>query len=358
MRDPRFASIDTLFALPEACLYAGIIDLLEARTLTVDYARVFEDIRESIDTVHRDNSLKSAIRERIGHFVFKDPELGPTLHKLRSGGKKLFLLTNSLWDYTDLVMRYLLDGVLPDYPTWRRYFDLVITGAAKPAFFGEGSAFLSIDDHSAKNRTLGPAHSLERGKVYQGGNLADFERMTGFSGERILYVGDHIYGDILKSKKTSLWRTCMVVHELEDEIRYTDSRRADIARLSEMEGTRCELDDEVSLLKSQFSAAERAGASEEERRRIKSELERARRSLREATQVEDALELDLERGFNAAWGLLFKEGHENSRFGEQVEKYACLYTSRVSNFLRYSPAQYFRSGRGRMAHERTNSRGP
>ena len=59
-----------------------------------------------------------------------------------------------------------------------------------------------------------------------------FEKLTGFSGENILYVGDHIYGDILKSKKTSLWRTCMIVQEIEDEIDYTDARKDEIAELS------------------------------------------------------------------------------------------------------------------------------
>jgi hypothetical protein len=53
--------------------------------------------------------------------------------------------------------------------------------------------------------------------------------------------------------------------------------------------------------------------------------------------------------------LLFKEGNENSRFGEQVEQYACIYTSRVSNFLNYSPVQYFRSPRDLMPHERAGA---
>ena len=52
-------------------------------------------------------------------------------------------------------------------------------------------------------------------------------------------------------------------------------------------------------------------------------------------------------------GLTFKEGNENSRFAEQVEDYACIYTSRVSNFVNYSPMQYFRSLRAAMPHERT-----
>lgn len=36
---------------------------------------------------------------------------------------------------------------------------------------------------------------------------------------QVLYVGDHIYGDILRSKKTLGWRTMLVVPELETELR-------------------------------------------------------------------------------------------------------------------------------------------
>ena len=36
---------------------------------------------------------------------------------------------------------------------------------------------------------------------------------------QVLYVGDHIYGDILRSKKTLGWRTMLVVPELESELR-------------------------------------------------------------------------------------------------------------------------------------------
>jgi hypothetical protein len=80
-----------------------------------------------------------------------------------------------------------------------------------------------------------------------------------------------------------------------------------------------------------------------------------RRALREAIQIADTLERDVEEGFNPFWGLLFKEGSENSRFGEQVEQYACIYTSRVSNFLHYSPMQYYRSPRDLMPHEQAGA---
>jgi 5'-nucleotidase len=365
-RDPQYAWIDTLFALPEACMYAGIIELLEGSGQPVDYARLYDDIREAIDTVHRDNSLKREIRKDIGHYIFKDPELGPALHKLRSGGKKLFLLTNSHWDYTDAVMRYLLDGVVPEYPSWRNFFDVVVTAAAKPAFFSDTRPFLELDPSTEEGKVLGEASALERWRAYRGGNLVDFERMVGIAGEQILYVGDHIYGDIVKSKKTSLWRTCMVVQELEDEISYTDSRREDISRLAEIEVTRARLDDEVNVRKGHLNVLERKlergalaeeqrGALEEERRALKADLDRLRRALKETSGLAEVLEDDVESGFNPYWGLMFKEGNENSKFGEQVEQYACVYTSRVSNFLHYSPMQYFRSPRDTMPHERAGA---
>lgn len=37
-------------------------------------------------------------------------------------------------------------------------------------------------------------------------------------GDRILYVGDHMYADILRSKRTVGWRTCLIIPELEHEL--------------------------------------------------------------------------------------------------------------------------------------------
>jgi 5'-nucleotidase len=366
LRGDRYAWIDTLFSLPEAWAYAAIIELLESRGHGMDYGRLYDDVREAIDSVHRDNSLKRAVRSDIARYIYRDPELGPALHRLRSGGKRLFVLTNSQWDYTQAVMSHLLDGLAPEYPTWRNYFDVVITGADKPRFFSETSPFLELDTTSEAGMVVGEATSLERWKVYRGGNLASFERMTGFSGEKVLYVGDHIYGDILKSRKASLWRTCMVVQELEDEIRYTEARREEISRLSDVELLRARLDDAVNqhkallgglerrLDKEELSDAER-GVLEQERREAKSELERLRRAFKAAISIAETLERDVEAGFNPYWGLLFKEGHENSRFGAQVEQYACLYTSRVSNLLNVSPSQYLRSPRELMPHEQAGA---
>jgi len=357
---PRFAWIDTLFALPEACLFAEIIEALEGQGEQLRYSKLYDDIRESIDMVHRDNSLKQIVKQDLARFLVKDLELGPALHKLRSGGKKIFLLTNSFWDYTESVMAFVLDGVLPEYPSWKNYFDVIITGAQKPGWFSEKRPIQELDERGAP---LGEAHALERGHIYQGGSLVEFERAAGIGGDRVLYVGDHIYGDILRSKKSSLWRTCMIVQELEPELAWLERNATSLEEMARLEELRARLDDEISTRKTGLNVLDRRierdlvddsarEQLERSRRDMKHELERLRRALRDANGRVAELEREVELGFNRYWGLTFKEGHENSRFGEQIEDYACLYTSRVSNFLFYSPMQYLRALRAAMPHER------
>ena len=50
----------------------------------------------------------------------------------RAAGKKLFVATNSLWDYTHVVMNFLLTGRVGSdrNEDWLEYFDVVITGEA------------------------------------------------------------------------------------------------------------------------------------------------------------------------------------------------------------------------------------
>jgi 5'-nucleotidase len=359
----RFEWIDTLFGLPEAVMYTTLVDWADRHTGTVDYDKLFGDIRTAIDEAHRDDTLKSVIKADLASYIVKDPLLGETLHKFRSSGKKLFLLTNSLWDYTSVVMSYLLDGERKAYPSWRNYFDIVIVGGAKPAFFNELRPFVQIDPITAQPlSTNGEIKHLSRDKIYQGGNVVAFEQMTGIKGEQVLYIGDHIYGDILRLRKQHMWRTAMVLQELEREVSVSDRLEGQIQDLELLDRRHRNLESEIDYQTLRLKKLQRLIDDETTSVPLRNRLEDARKltrttleSLRDrATLMQaevDSLEMRIDRAYNNHWGSCLREGNENSRFGEQVNDYADLYTSRVSNFSPYSPLRYFRAPRRPMPHE-------
>jgi hypothetical protein len=65
----------------------------------------------------------------------------------------------------------------------------------------------------------------------------------------------------------------------------------------------------------------------------------------------DSLRVKIDRAYNSRWGSLFREGNESSRFGHQLKDFACLYMSRVSNFLHYPSDYYYQSPVGYMPHD-------
>ena len=368
----RYEWIDTLFALPEAVMYTTLVDWADRTDHlagTVDYDKLFTDIRTAIDEAHRDDTLKSVIKADLPAFIIKDPLLGETLHKFRSSGKKLFLLTNSLYDYTASVMSYLLDGERKAYPSWRNYFDIVMVGAGKPAFFNELRPFVQIDGATGAPVGNGPhgvngdaIKHLARDKVYQAGNVVAFEQITGIKGEQVLYIGDHIYGDILRLRKQHMWRTAMVLQELEREVSVSDRLEAQIKDLELLDRRHRNLESEIDYQSLRLKKIQRLLDDTATLPALRLRLEEARKMTRQSVDAlrdraglmdaeVDSLEARVDRAYNSHWGSCLREGNENSRFGEQVNDYADLYTSRVSNFGPYSPLRYFRAPRRPMPHE-------
>jgi hypothetical protein len=186
--------------------------------------------------------------------------------------------------------------------------------------------------------------------------------MTGIKGEQVLYIGDHIYGDILRLRKQHMWRTAMVLQELEREITVSERLEAQIQDLDLLDRRHRNLESEIDyqtlrlkkiqrLLDDPTCAASLRARLEDERKQARTQVD----ILRERAQLMDAevdsLEKRIDRAYNTHWGSILREGNENSRFGEQVNDYADLYTSRVSNFGPYSPLRYFRAPRRPMPHE-------
>ena len=359
----RYDVLDTLFELPEAFAFAAVVDYLESRSeAPLDFPKLASEVRESIDSIHADGSLKNVVLGDLPRYFERDRRLPAALHRFRSAGKKLFLMTNSYFPYTNAVMQFLLEDGPSDYQNWRSYFDVVITGAKKPTFFRPGRPFFILDDDG---NVTGEEHDrLQRGTVYQHGNLKQLEQFIGSEGDEILYVGDHIYGDILRSKRDSRWRTVMVIPELEYEMRMT-ARVEDLAEqwrdaVDELEIVRDALlfeaelkhrlahPDEVDA--TAWTEAERSEWDHAAREMVKNS-DRLSRQRRDLIARVRAIAAEVDDRFHPIWGPLMKSGNEHSIFGVQVERYACLYTSRVTNFLAYSPVQYHRAPHDKLPHE-------
>jgi 5'-nucleotidase len=343
----RYRWIDTLFEMSEVAAFAGIVEAFEKRKERVNPAQLFDDIRSSIDGAHRDGSIYRAVTADFPRFVERDVGLARTLHRLRSAGKKLFLLTNSPAHYTESMMAYLVDGAMPEYPTWRNYFDVVITAAMKPGWFLEGREFMECDGDVFR-----AVHGkFERGKVYAGGNLKEFETLAGIRGNEVLYVGDHIYGDMLRSKKESSWRTALIIPELGQELAAHDASELQMARLHELEGVRNRLDDELRYYNVRWKESRRPESNDEETTLLRRRMERVRGELRAINAEQRDLSREVDRIFHPYWGSLLKDRHEMSMFGVQVDHYADIYMRRVRCLEPYSPHQHFRSPHEFMPHE-------
>lgn len=347
----RFVSVDTLFHLPEVYLYLSIIDLLEGKGEKPNTVRIYKDVRAMIDEAHADGSIKNVIRENPGRFIRIDPKLVQVLEEFRTWGKKLFLLSNSEYYYADVLMTHLFRRrPASDNRPWTDFFDVIITDAGKPRFFDNGGA-----------RKAEKIRGLDHPCAYCGGGIRFLEEKIGFRGDEVLYFGDHTYGDILKAKKSAGWRTAMVVPELEKELKITLDLQPKLRIYSGLSEERDRIDMERAALEREqhrLRTLNRENATERTRNRRESKIRllqeeidaRAREIASLAEQTAD-LWRECERRYNRIWGPLFREGNEPSRFGHQVRDFACVYTSRASNFLSYSKEHYFRSPMDLMPHE-------
>jgi HAD superfamily 5'-nucleotidase-like hydrolase len=349
-----YSPVDTLFSLPEISLYAQLVDLADAEAGRPNYRRLYEDVRAVVDEAHADGSIKNVIARAPLRYLEVDPHLPATLNRMLGHGVKLFLLTNSEASYTDLVMDLLLSGKLPHRPHWTDCFDLVVVRARKPGFFARHDPLVPLDP-----RALGAGRRGTRFS-FSGGSVGALERALGVAGDRVLYFGDHTYGDILRSKRSRGWRTAMIIQELADELRHHAAARP---RWREIEALERRIDRVAAwrdflerARDGEISGAAVSGYLRERGlrggvRQIRTQLDRVGDQLRTLEREAGAREAEVEAMFNPYWGPIFRAAREISHFGNQVEDFACIYTSRVSNFLNYPMDKYFVTPHAPLPHE-------
>lgn len=346
-----FRSIDTLFEIPESHLFAQMVDGLDGGHLKAEnYLQLFQDVRWAIDTAHRNGEMKAEILEHRSFFIPPDPMLALALDRLKRAGKKLFLLTNSEWSFTDGVLSHLLDGQDEARPRWTDYFDLVVVSSRKPGFF--------LDTPEAKPLEGHP-------RCFSGGHTAWLEFMLGAEGEQVLYVGDHIYGDVLRSKKNASWRTLLLVPELERELKLLESKAADMRELLRMETARRRTLRRSSVLLDQWKrnrvrrhvlgprlSSDATLALDQEAAQAAASVEALQRRAEVQNLELDQLMHAVESAYNPMWGPIFRDRDEQTRFADQIQQFACAYTGRVGNLYMYDPLATIYAPLPTLPHER------
>ncbi len=352
LAEERYVFLNTLFTLSEGCMYAQLVDLLDRRKLpeVIGYEGLYRRARQSIDEAHVEGQLKAEILAQPDRFVESDPDAPLALLDQRRAGKKLLLITNSEWGYTDALMRYSYNPFLPRGGTWRDLFDLVIVSARKPEFFESRSPIFEVEEDSG---LLKPVRELKDGAVFLGGNAAMVEEHLGVSGDQILYVGDHLHTDVHASKNVLRWRTGLVLRELEAELAALEAfrvRQDELARLME-EKERLEFDSCQIRIQLQRKKGKYGPATKESVAALESQGSELRARIAELDERIAPLAEAAGTTSNPRWGLLMRAGNDKSYLARQVERYADIYMSRVSNFLFQTPHAYLRSPRGSLPHD-------
>ncbi|PIO77463.1 5' nucleotidase family protein [Teladorsagia circumcincta] len=154
-----------------------------------------------------------------------------------------------------------------------------------------------------------------------------FIQQMGLAGKDILYVGDHIFGDVLKSKKAGGWRTLLIVPEL--------NREMEASRTMKIWSRQAEKFHELNDLNNSLNTPE-----------AKEDVGAKKEILREIARITDDMEAEF-----GAMGSLLRCGWRQTYFASQVKKYADIYTFNVYNIVEYSPLHCFNSPIYLLPHE-------
>ncbi|XP_077960707.1 cytosolic purine 5'-nucleotidase isoform X2 [Gasterosteus aculeatus] len=372
----RFYILNTLFNLPETYLFACLVDFFSNCSrytscatgfkdgdLFMSYRSMFQDVRDAVDWVHFKGSLKEKTVENLEKYVVKDPKL-PLLLSRMNEVAKVFLATNSDYGYTEKIMTYLVDfphGPKPGTPhrPWKSYFDLILVDARKPVFFGEGTVLRQVDTLTGRLKIGTYTGPLQHGIVYSGGSSDMVCDLLGAKGKDIIYIGDHIFGDILKSKKRRGWRTFLVVPELAQELHVWTDQSGEAADAF----TRCRAlpvkDRSVSKCTERancFSAIfEELQSLECSLAELYKHLDSSSNERPDISSLQGRIkkvthDMDMCYGMT---GSLFRSGSRQTLFASQVMRYADLYAASFINLLHYPFSYLFRAAHVLMPHEST-----
>jgi len=369
LRDDRWFFLNTLFSVSEGCLYAQLVDRLDSGELLEQcqppfdydrcssYRQLHRAVSKALFKAHVQGKLKDEVMQDPIRFMNTDAAFPRTLLEQRVAGKKLALITNSDFVYTCTIMKHAYDPFLPDGMSWRDLFHVVVVSAAKPDFFT--TRYRPVYEIVTNDGMMREAYQLKEGRIFAGGNAKMLEKVFGCSGKQVLYVGDHIFTDVNMAKRGLSWRTCLIMQELEAEVLGIEDGKERTGKVHRLYRQMDEQSSVLNYLETKLdSHRQRHGGMPNSTSRLSYDaMEGAVEQLRgsiEALEAEIHLLLwDDGAHVNKHWGYATRAGFaDKSHLMRQIEKYADIYTSRVSNFQSYTPYKHFICGQQSLAHDR------
>jgi HAD superfamily 5'-nucleotidase-like hydrolase len=342
IKDKSYDKVDTSFSIAFATLFAQLVDLKdtsEQKTIP-DYMTLADDLNEALDQAHRDGTLKNTVRENVSHYIVRDPDLIRGIERYRKHDKKFFIATNSDFPYAKLLLDYAINPFLKGDKTWCDLFEYVIVSASKPSFFFSEKSFMKVNVNTG---VLTPHDGPLVPGTYAAGNANKFTADLGLAPDEILYIGDHIYGDIVRLKKDCAWRTALVVEELDKEVRAIKKVAPYVRQINELMAKKIPLESKIDEL---ISIKIESGKKTQEKK-----IESLIKKSHEIDKKISPLIKKQNKLFNPYWGEVMRVGIEESYFAHQVERFACIYMAKLSQLLALSPRTYFRSFKRPLPHE-------
>ncbi len=341
LADADYMPVDTAFSMSLAILFSQVVEMKNANPNLVmpDFATISDDILYVLDEAHRDGSLKDAVKKDLGRFIIKDESVVAGLEKFKLHGKKIFIVTNSDFHYTKLLLDYAINPFLKNHKSWQELFEIVVVSAQKPRFFFDNLNFLKVNPVDGSMVNYGDP--LTNG-VYQGGSADAFTKDFSLPGDEILYIGDHIYGDILRLKKDCGWRTAMVIEELAHEVDQNRKSEPVNREIEVLMRTKEPLEEQLTEIMTKKIEVKNFDENK---------VDQLQTRISEIDGQISTLIRQQQGMYNPHWGPLMRSGNEESYFAHQVDRYACVYMAKLGDLLELSPRTYFRAPRRPLAHE-------
>ncbi|CAF0927428.1 unnamed protein product [Didymodactylos carnosus] len=310
-----------IFSIPEITLLRDVMQYFIVRGIAFGAEYLHYDVRDSVGQFHKSGTMHSLVGNEVEKYFEPHTRLRQLLERFRAANKQVFMITNSSYWFVERGMNYLLGD------KWRKLFNVIICQAKKPTFFAaQTKPFREYNtDNNAKSWDR--VTKFENGNIYVEGNLGSFIDLTTWSGNDVLYIGDHIYGDLADLFLKHGWRTGAILQELKEEIEIVNSEEFQ---------TIIKWLNVLQWLIDQLQAIPGPEADVLMKRWV---IER--QELRSKSK-------DL---FNPHFGSIFRTYHNPTYFHRRLARFADIYTSSVCNLYDYPLDYIFFPRRIALAHE-------